>query len=288
MLRFALLGHPVSHSLSPAMHEASFRALGLDAAYTAIDVEPAGLPGAVRLLQSRGFLGLNITIPHKEAALALVDRPDGLARDIGAVNTIRFAPDGKTEGFNTDAQGFLDDLRASLGATPEGLDIFLLGCGGAGRALAFACASSGCARLFLANRTLPKAEALARDIRRRFPRGPLAEAVPSGEGQWASAARACRLVLHCTPSGLRPGDPSPLPPSAFRPGQLLYDIVYTSPRTPVIRAALASGATAANGLGMLLRQGAASFKIWTGLDADLPAMLRALDGAQAPASPARP
>lgn len=278
MLRFGILGHPVAHSLSPAMHAASFRALGLDASYTAFDVPPGGLAESIRLRQSEGYTGLNVTVPWKEEAARLMTRLDGFARDIGAINTIRFDADGATVGFNTDAIGFLEDLKATLGLTPAGKTVLLVGCGGAGRALAGACLREGCRRLMLANRTPARAVALAEALAAHAaPGSPRIEAIAPDPESWLAAARSADLVLHCTTAGLRRDDAPPLlPASAFHPGQSLYDIVYTQPETPIMRAARAGGASAANGLGMLLRQGAASFKIWTGLDADLAAMRSAL------------
>ena len=270
--RFGLFGHPVAHSLSPRMHTASFRALGIRAEYTAIDVPPEALAERLEACRRDGFDGLNLTLPHKTAALALMTRVDPLARLAGAINVVRFDADG-CAGFNTDMTGFLASLQEDCGVTPEGKRVLVLGCGGAGRAVALACAQSGAAAIALANRSEEKARRLAQDL----------SLVPDCRSQirtvtdWCAASRDADLVVQCTSAGLHAGDASPLPPEAFRQGQVLYDVVYTAPVTPTMRVAQAAGATAANGLGMLIHQGAHAFKLWTGLDADIRAMREALN-----------
>lgn len=275
--RFGLFGHPVAHSLSPVMHGASFRALGLDAEYRCFDVSPEQLADQLIARRAEGFSGLNLTVPHKSAAVALMDRLDRSVHLFGAVNTVRFDTNGMT-GFNTDAEGFLEDLAVNFRMTPEGLSIFIVGCGGAGGALAIACANRGAAEVFLANRTVAKAGQVACDIAERVPDSQTAVRVlPYDCEEWISACRRSDLVVQCTTAGLRPDDAPVLPPDAFRNGQLLYDIVYTQRVTPTMRSALTAGAEAVNGAGMLVYQGAAAFAIWTGLTADTRAMRAALD-----------
>lgn len=275
--RFGLFGHPVKHSLSPVMHGASFQSLGLRAEYVCFDVPPEELAARLEACRRDGFDGLNLTIPHKEAAVALMSRLDPSARLFGAVNTVTFSAKGCT-GFNTDAAGFLDDLKASKGLTPEGRRVLILGCGGAGRALAIACARDGASEIGLANRTASKAETLASEIAERLPDSvSQVEVLSCDPDVWARFCRECDLIVQCTSTGLHAGDASLLPPSAFRPGQLLYDLVYTSRVTATMGAALAGGAEALNGAGMLVYQGAAAFEIWTGLKADTRAMRAALE-----------
>ena len=275
--RFGLLGHPVAHSLSPVMHAASFRALGIEAEYLCLDVPPEALAGQLDACRREGFTGLNLTVPHKEAAVPLMDRLDRSARLFGAVNTVSFTPRGLT-GFNTDAEGFLADLALSCRLSPMGRSVLILGCGGAGRALAIACVNAGAADVLLANRTFEKAERLAGDIRRVLPDASAhVEALPSDAGVWAERCRSVDVAVQCTPAGLHEGDAPALPTEAFRPGQLLYDIVYTARVTPTMRAALAAGADAVNGAGMLVYQGAAAFALWTGQTADVAAMRAALE-----------
>ena len=264
--RFGLFGHPVSHSLSPRMHAASFRALGIQAEYAAIDVLPQDLAQSLDTCRKDGFDGLNLTLPHKTAALALMTRVDPIARLAGAINAVRFDPDGCT-GFNTDITGFLAALQEDCGITPEGKRVLVFGCGGAGRAVALACAQSGAAAITLANRSEAKAQQLAQD---------LAGSHISTTTDGCAASREADLIVQCTSAGLHADDTSPLPPEAFRQGQVLYDVVYTMPVTPTMRVAQAAGAKTANGLGMLIHQGAAAFKIWTGLDANIRAMRDAI------------
>ena len=275
--RFGLLGHPVKHSLSPVMHAASFRSLGVAAEYVCFDVPPEALSERLALCRAEGFNGLNLTIPHKEAAVRLMDRLDGSARLFGAVNTVLIQKSGYT-GFNTDAVGFLEDLKASRDMTPEGLRVLILGCGGAGRALAIACVRDGAAEVGLANRTAGKAAALAEEISELLPDADAQVNVLSSDPEaWARYCHESDLIVQCTSTGLQPDDASILPPAAFRTGQLLYDIVYTSRVTPTMRSAAEAGADTLNGAGMLVQQGAAAFTVWTGLSADIAAMRTALE-----------
>ena len=275
--RFGLFGHPVKHSLSPVMHGASFQALGLQAEYVCFDVPPEELAVRLEACRREGFDGLNITIPHKEAAVPLMGHLDPSARLYGAVNTVRFGAKGST-GFNTDATGFLTDLKESRGVSPEGRRVLVLGCGGAGRALAIACAREGALEIGLADLIAQKAEMVAEAIRARLPDAVAQVDVLSAETEvWTRYSRDCDLIVHCTSAGLHAGDAAPLPPEAFREGQLLYDLVYTARVTPTMRSAQEAGAEALNGAGMLVHQGAAAFTVWTGLAADTGAMRTALE-----------
>jgi shikimate dehydrogenase len=275
--RFGLFGHPVKHSLSPVMHTASFQALGLRAEYVCFDVPPEELAARLEACRQEGFNGLNVTIPHKEAVVPLMGRLDPTARLYGAVNTVRIDAKGYA-GFNTDATGFLTDLKESRGVTPEGLRVLIVGCGGAGRALATACAREGASEIGVADLLPVKAEVLAEDIAEKLPDAVSRVDVLSGEPEvWARYGRECDLIVHCTSAGLHAGDASPIPAEAFREGQLLYDLVYTTRVTPTMRSALAAGADVLNGAGMLVHQGAAAFNIWTGLTADAKAMRAALE-----------
>lgn len=272
---FAVLGHPVAHSLSPAMHNASLRALGWNALYLAFDVREEQVAESLRGMAHLGFRGVNVTIPLKHAAFHAMDRLAPCAKRMGVVNTVAFGSDGLT-GFNTDGIGLLADLEERFGLHPRGLVVLVLGCGGAGRAVALTLAAEGAATVLLANRTPDRAEAVAADVRAaRYPAG--VRVLAPEPTAWEAAARMADLVVQCTSTGMHAGDAPLLTESAFRPGQSVYDLVYTSPRTPILRTAETAGARVANGLGMLLHQGAASFRIWTGQDADLKAMRQALE-----------
>lgn len=275
--RFGLLGHPVKHSLSPIMHAASFQSLKLQAEYVCFDVPPEELASRLEACRREGFNGLNVTIPHKEAVVPLMNKLDASARLFGAVNTVRIDAHGFT-GYNTDSLGFLTDLKESRDLTPEGLRVLVVGCGGAGRALAIACAREGAASIGLADLFAAKAGALAEEIPARLPDAVAqVEVLSSNPDVWALYGRDCDLIVHCTSAGLHAGDASPIPAAAFHEGQLLYDLVYTARLTPTMKVAAKAGADVLNGMGMLVHQGAAAFNVWTGLKADAKAMRAALE-----------
>lgn len=276
---FALLGHPVGHSLSPAMHNAAFAALGLRARYTLLDVAPRDLTTTLDELHASVFGGLNITIPHKEAAYRFLARQHTLAesaRALQAVNTVVFQRDGSLVGHNTDAPGFLDALKESFRATPRGKRILLLGCGGAGRAVALTCARQGAASIQVADVQPAARRRLLRALRQTAPDLSLGGIALN---RAARAARECDLIIQATPVGMQPDDPSLLPPEAFRPGQVVFDLIYNPAETPLLAAARAAGARTANGLGMLLHQGARAFRLWTGRQPPIPVMRAALEKA---------
>lgn len=270
-LAFALLGHPVAHTLSPAMHAAAFRALGLDAAYLAIDVAPADLEVAVRGTRALGFRGLNLTIPHKEAVMSLV-QPDEMASRIGAVNTV----DLRTmTGHNTDGVGVVRALRAE-GVEPRGMRVLVMGAGGAARAVAVALSQEG-ARLTVANRDVDRARRVAAGIPGAAARG--LESV-------GALARQMDLVVNATPVGMHPDIGSALVTrDDLRPGQVVFDTVYNPPQTRLLAEARAAGAQAVNGVKMLVHQGAESLRIWLGVQPPLDVMEAAVrEGLAAPAA----
>lgn len=276
MYRFGIFGFPVKHSLSPVMHTASFRSLGLDAEYVAFEVTPERLTSELKARQSEGFLGLNITIPHKTAIIPLLDHVDPVAALAGAVNTVRFDADGTSSGFNTDILGFLADLHESCGITPEGKRILIVGCGGAGRAIALGCTRAGASHVFLANRTEQRAHEVAA-LLKPVAEKTVVEVVLSDVDKWCQTARSCDLIINGTSAGLHAGEASPLPAAAFGAGQVVYDLIYSPTRsTPFLRCAIAQGARGVDGLGMLIHQGAEAFRIWTGRDADIAAMRAAV------------
>ncbi len=272
---FAVLGHPIGHSLSPVMHNAAFQSLGMDAVYLAFDVRPERLPSLLPALGDLGFGGVNLTVPLKETAFNDLSDLDESARRLGAVNTVQFLADGGLRGYNTDGDGFLAAVAEAFGAGVAGCAIFFLGTGGAGRAVALTCAASGAARIALSDIDGQRVEQLAVEIDGAFP----AVEVQKVQPEPAAQRRACReaeLVVHCTPVGMKPGEPSLLPAGAFHPGQMLFDLIYMYPQTAIMRAAREGGARTANGLGMLLHQGARAFTIWTGRSAAIDAMRAAL------------
>ena len=256
MRRLGVLGWPVGHSRSPAMHRAAFAALGLtDLSYQLLPVPPEVFDETVRALPASGFVGANVTIPHKEAALALATEATPRARAIGAANTLSFA-DGAIRAENTDAPGLVNAIGRDL----RGATALVLGAGGSGRAAAYALREAGAARVAVWNRTAERAERLARDL------GVVA----------VSAAEPADVLVHCTSSGLdgRTSQFKDLPFGAdgVDVWPIVVDLVYRPGGTPLIAAARAAGCAAVDGLEILVHQGALSFEAWTGLEAPLDAM----------------
>jgi shikimate dehydrogenase len=261
-----LIGWPVSHSVSPAMHNAAFEALGLDWRYIPLPVDPQ-LPDAVRRavcgLAALGMAGANVTVPHKQAVMAFVDRLLPAAQAIGAVNTLVVEADGSLMGDNTDAAGFVADL-AEHGVEPAGRRVLLLGAGGSARAVVYGLAQAGAERIAVLNRTPVTARALVDALQPLAPDCPLsAGALPQDAARLAPDAD---LIVNCTSLGMTPnGDTTPWPPDvSLRRGQVVYDLVYNPPQTVLLRQAAEAGAQAIGGLGMLVWQGALAFERWTG------------------------
>jgi shikimate dehydrogenase len=282
--RLAVIGHPVAHSRSPGMHNAALQAAGIDAQYIRIDLAEEELREGIELLGTLGFCGANVTIPHKGAVLPLMDEVDPLAARIGSVNTIVFEPGtGRRLGFNSDAPGLRAAIREVFAVDLHDLRILLLGAGGgAGRAAAIQCAADRCERLVLVNRTFDKAAALATELRSDF--GPerfaapwaRLEAIPWESGALSKALDHVDLIVNCTNVGMKPTDPGLLSPVQLQPHHLVYDMIYAPPRTRLLEDAEAAGARAANGLSMLICQGAVSFEYWFNRQPDLAAMKRGL------------
>lgn len=271
-----VLGYPIGHSLSPAMHNAAFAATGLEAVYLPWAVPPAGLAEAVGALRRiENLLGANVTVPHKEAILPLVDEVEAGALRFGAINTL-VVRDGRLVGHNTDAEGFAVALREEGSFDPEGRSALILGAGGGARAVAFALADGGVARLAILNRGPRRAEDLAQQVRASRPGLEVkAWALHDSSGPARFLGR-CDLVVNCTPVGLRAEDPPLVPGFPLAGGCLVCDLIYNPPETPLLRRAREAGCRCLNGLGMLLYQGAAAFELWTGLRAPVAAMRRAL------------
>ena len=269
MRRFAVLGHPINHSFSPVMHTASFRSIGFDGEYTRLDVPPEMLGDALRALSAEGFSGVNLTIPHKQLALPMMDALTPEAQRLGAVNTVRFEEGGKLSGHNTDGPGFLAAAKATLGLDPAGRRVAVVGCGGAGRAVAITLAHAG-AQVGLIDIDRDRAEALADEIRASG-----RDAAVIGRER----IREADLIAQCSPSGLAIFPEPAVRAEEMRPGQGLYDIVIPpgDPVTPTMKEARTLGIPCANGVRMLVEQGALSFTYWTGLEADRAAMLRAVE-----------
>lgn len=259
---FCVIGHPVGHSLSPAMHNAALASIGIDGAYVAFDVAPEKLGEALGGLQALGVRGINATIPHKEALVPLMDRLSPEAELIGAVNTVVFR-EGERYGCNTDAAGFLEALRAA-GYAPEGQKAVVLGAGGSARAVVVALAQAG-AEIKLANRTPERARELAEVVNRRFGGGRV-QAISLEEAELARSVQAATLLVNTTSVGMSPHTEAmpPVPAEAFHKSLFVYDLIYTPRETRLLRTAREQGARGAHGAGMLARQGALALELWTG------------------------
>lgn len=264
---YAVLGHPIGHTLSPPMHNASLQALGMDAVYLAFDVHPDALMSTLLSMGAMGFRGVNLTIPHKEVAFRGIPQLDASARLVGGVNTVQFTEDGLV-GHSTDGYGFLRDMDEQFGFSPTRKTVCVQGVGGAGRAIALVTASEGASHIILNSRN---AEARAQ-VEREIQALDLGTRV-SHEGDPHDAD----LVVNGTPVGMKDGDPSLIEQNHFHAGQIVYDLIYVKPLTPFLEPAQAAGARVANGIGMLLHQGVRSFEIWTGKSPDVPAMRQALE-----------
>ena len=284
----AVYGHPVKHSASPAMHNAALEALQLDWRYLAFDVLPDNLEAAIRGAAAMKFVGLNLTVPHKLLAMNLVDEFDDSARTWGAVNTVLFEAQTasgywksmrecdpseitkvRARGFNTDADAITRAIEEDLGIALVGRTILLLGAGGAGRTAALKLASEQVKHLHLVNRTMSKAEAVAAEIAERFPEVVVSVGYPEG---------SVDLVLNGTSAGLKADDPMPYDVSRFslKKAGAAYDMIYRPAQTKFLEEAGRSGCKIANGLGMLLYQGAKALEIWSGMPAPVEIMRGAL------------
>ncbi|MEA3186992.1 MAG: shikimate dehydrogenase [Chthoniobacter sp.] len=274
-IRLSVLGDPVAHSKSPQMHNAALRACGLAAGYARLQIHPSELERAVPLLMRNDFIGTNVTIPHKAAMLGLMDEVDEHARKIGAVNTVVIR-DGKLRGYNTDGPGIVRALRAEFGVELRDLRVLILGAGGgAGRAIAVQCALEQCERLVLTNRTFAKARLLADELAPYF-ETPRVTAVPPDLETLRAQLPHIDLVINASASGMQNTDPSPLPAAVLPQHLLIYDTIYGAHRTALLRAADEAGIRSANGLSMLLHQGALSFEIWFDRPAPIEQMRAAL------------
>ncbi len=267
--QLGVIGYPLSHTLSPIFQQAALDYHAIPATYSAWPTPPECLDDAVESFRGTEYLGFNITIPHKQRLLELVDEVDDMARDIGAVNTV-VNREGILTGYNTDAYGFVKSLKEKAGFEPKGKAVLLLGAGGAGRAAAYALAAEGVKALTIANRTVARAEALADEVAARLS--------PVNASSLEDAPDAVDLIVNSTSMGMASGDgagQSPLQASSIRQGSLVYDMVYTPALTPLLQCAREAGAQVLGGLWMLIYQGAASFELWTDKKAPTDVMYRA-------------
>jgi shikimate dehydrogenase len=253
-----IFGHPVGHSLSPAMHNHAAKLLGLDYTYVAFDVPPESLLRAIKSIRTLGIAGVNVTVPHKEKAARLVDKLEGDAAVVRAANTITLR-DGMLIGTNTDGVGFINSLKRGK-INPAGKKAAIIGAGGSSCSIGLSLLRAGVSGLTVINRSPAGGKKLARLL---SPFGKI-NFVPASSPSAGEAAADADIVVQTTPVGMRRSDPLPLARPRFRKGQLVYDIIYAPEKTKLLKLAEKQGARTMNGLSMLVYQGSESFNTWTG------------------------
>ena len=259
-----LLGKPLGHSVSPQMHNLAFEKLDLDYCYMPVEVAPADLQTVFNGLTRMNVVGFNVTIPHKINIIKYLDKLDPLAATIGAVNTI-CVRNGKTIGYNTDGEGFLQSLESEAHITPREKKFFLLGCGGATRAISMTLAHHGAKKIFICNRTLSKAEKLTTEINEKI--ADCAITVPQNAGNRADILQECDVLINTTSIGMHPKENAlPIEESLIGKHLIVADIVYNPLTTQLLKVAKDRGCATVHGLGMLVNQGAAGFRLWTGIE----------------------
>ncbi len=295
--RVGVIGWPVEHSLSPVMINAAFAALEMNWRYEALPVEPQNLRRVVHSLQARGFRGVNVTVPHKNAVVDLLEVVPPEIKALGAVNTISVMQDGtnRLQGANTDIMGFYHDLTKYVSATPDQSRALILGAGGAARAAAFVLARLGY-KLHIASRNPARGLEVIRDVQAGLSIVSAAQSTPIESTQWRmqmltvpwqrlpTISAQIDLIVNCTPVGMWPNvDESPWPAEALIPKTAtVYDLIYRPQQSQLLKQAAAAGAQAVSGLGMLVQQGAESFRLWTGQSAPIDVMTAAAQRALNP------
>ena len=272
--RLGIIGYPIGHSISPIFQQAGLDHLGIDATYEKWEVTPEDVGDFVAGLRAPGTLGINITVPNKQAVIPFLDEVDEWATAAGAVNTI-VNHDGHLTGHNTDGPGFLRALLVETGYDPSRTRALILGAGGAARGILLALVRGGVDSLVIANRTLERAETLAQLA---SDNGVGSEAISLSGDALTEAAASANLIVNCTTMGMSHGPDehgSPISAAQIPATATVNDVVYTPLLTPILKEAAAAGATALGGLHMLVYQGVLSFQMWTGVDAPVDVMLAA-------------
>jgi shikimate dehydrogenase len=274
MNKVGLIGYPVEHSVSPAMHNAAFAHLGMDDwHYELLPTPPAELPQRIAALKAEGYVGANVTVPHKQAVIPLLDRVGMAARGVNAVNTILRNEAGQLEGHNTDTPGFILDLEAH-NVEVAGKHALVLGAGGSAHAVVLGLANRG-ATVTIINRTEHNAWQLREDVRKGVSRQFRVNVQPQKSLQ--TVLNDADLIVNCTPLGMWPEvNASPLPDDVqLKADSIIYDLVYRPAKTRLLEQAEQAGAQAIGGIGMLIYQGAAAFELWTGQTAPVEVMRKA-------------
>ncbi len=277
MKRAGVIGYPLGHSLSPTVFQAAFDSAGIEATYEAWPTEEAQLEGRVNALRGDDIYGANVTIPYKESVIPLLDRLDEGAEAIGAVNTI-VHDGGDLIGYNTDLAGFHRALRDDAGFDPSRKRTAILGAGGAARAVAHALVRGGATTVVVAGRRPAKLESIVASLRPATAPGVTISWCYWHDGAYLKTIPNAELLVNCTPVGTFGSDSeseSPIDAEDMPTGGVAFDLVYNPQETPFLKLAAARGSKTTSGLGMLIYQAAESFKLWTGSDADVSAMLDA-------------
>lgn len=259
-----IFGDPVAHSLSPKMQNAALASSGIDAVYLPLHVLPGNLESAVEAIRTFNLVGVNVTVPHKERIMTLLDEVDETAALIGAVNTV-VNRQGCLVGFNTDASGFLASLQQDLQIDPQGKQVVVIGAGGACRAAMAALAGSGAHKIVVANRTKEKADALAGEMRKHFPATEIKSAGLS-ESDLAGCLSSADLLVNSSSVGLSGETFQDFMVDKLKESAAVYDMVYVDKLTPLIKSARCRGLSCVDGRGMLVAQGEAAFLKWFGVE----------------------
>jgi len=262
-VRLAIFGDPVAHSASPSMQNAALKVRGLEAQYVRIRVTPEELPDALRNLAPAGFVGVSLTIPHKQSSLPLMDEISREAHLMGAINTVKVV-EGKLHGYNTDGPGLSAAIREEFGIPLKDLRVLILGgAGGAGRAITVQCALEGCPSITIANRNPAKGQSVASEIHQSL--GKEVSSLSLEAENLRTSLSSVDLIINATPLGMKSGDPSPLPHQSgglLSPHHLVYDTVYSGGETALLWQARGMGARCASGFSMLLHQGVLQNALW--------------------------
>ena len=268
-----IFGYPISHTLSPAMHNAVIKALGLDMVYLPFEVKPSNLKEAINGIKSLGIIGVSITIPHKESVIRFLDDISEEARLVGAVNTI-VNKDRKLVGYNTDGSGYMASLKEELGFNPKSKRIIIIGAGGAARGILAALATQKPKSITVANRTLSRAVSLIKAFKGKF-RDTRFEAINLDDNMLKMSFNSVDLLINTTSVGMKQSKALKIPLETLPKIAIVSDIIYNPLETLLLKKAKKFGLTTHGGLGMLVHQGARSFKLWTGMDAPMNVMRKA-------------
>ncbi len=269
---YGVFGYPIHHTLSPAMHNAAFKHLGIDAVYVAFEVQPEGISDALKGISALGIKGINLTIPHKQICVPYIKQLSYEARITLSVNTVVVKEDG-LYGYSTDGQGFIKAVKHSLQWQPKQKSVLILGCGGASRAVGFQSAIEGATKIYLTDIIYNRSLELARDIKRNIKS---CSVFAIKQERLKDCIKQCDCLVQATPLGMEKKDPLPMDIGLLHRGLVVYDLVYNVPVTPLVKEARKRKIKAANGLMMLLYQGALSFELWTGKKAPIEVMKKAL------------